>query len=134
MTVTTHCISDWWELDNYVLCTKELRGSHTAVHVAESIGSTLEDFGISQKAVVAVTTDNALNYVNAVHNLGLIDVPCLAHTLNLTVRKGLEVKGVDTALSRLKQTAAHFGRSPSDSCLLEEKQELLGLKKRETNK
>ena len=54
---------------------------------------------------------------------------CLAHTLNLAVRKGLEVKAVNAALSRLKQTAAHFGRSPSDSCLLEEKQELFGLKK-----
>ncbi|XP_037629812.1 E3 SUMO-protein ligase ZBED1-like [Sebastes umbrosus] len=129
VTVTAHCISDSWELDNYVLCTKELRGSHTAVHVAESISSTLEEFDISREAVVAVATDNALNYVNAIRNLGLINVPCFAHMLNLAVRKGLEVKAVDSALSRLKQTAAHFGKSPSDSCLLEEKQELLGLKK-----
>ncbi|XP_074532118.1 uncharacterized protein LOC141795209 [Halichoeres trimaculatus] len=110
-TVTAHFISDTWVLENYVLCTKELRGSHTAAHVAASIRSTLEDFGIPREAVVSVTTDNALNYVNAVHNLGLFDVPCLAHTLNLAVRKGLEAKGVETALSRLKQTAAHFGRT-----------------------
>ncbi len=129
VTVTAHCISDLWELDSYVLCTKELRGSHTAAHVAESSSSTLDELDISREVVVAVTTDNALIYVNAIRNLGICNVPCWAHTLNLAVRKGLEVKAVDTALSRLKQTAAHFGRSPSDTCLLEEKQELLGLKK-----
>ena len=129
VTVTALCISDSWELDNYVLCTNELRGSHSAVHVSDSIGSTLDEFDISREAVVAVATDNALNYVNAICKLGLIHVPCLAHMLNLAVRKGPEVKATDTTLSRLKQTAAHFGRSPSGSCLLEEKQKLLGFKK-----
>lgn len=45
------------------------------------------------------------------------------------MRKGLEVRAIDTALSHLKQTTAHFGKSPADCCLLEAKQELLGLKK-----
>ena len=89
----------------------------------------LDEFDILHEAVVAVATDNALNYVNTIRNLGLIHVPCLAHMLNLAVRKGLEVKAVDAVLSRLKQTAAHFGRSPSDNSLLEEEQELLGFKK-----
>lgn len=103
-----------------MLCTKELRGSHTAARIAESISSTLDELDISREVVVAVTTDDVLNYVNAVRNLGICNVPCLAHTLNLAVHKGLEVKAIDTALSRLKQTAAHFGRSPSGTCLLEE--------------
>lgn len=96
MTVTAHCISDLWELDSYVLSSKKLRGSHTAVNVAESISSTLDAFGISHEAIVTVIVDNALNYINTIHNLGLINVPCMAHTLNLAVRKGLEVKAADT--------------------------------------
>lgn len=46
--------------NNYVLCTKELRGSHTAVHGAESFCSTGE-FDISCEAVVAVASDSAQN-------------------------------------------------------------------------
>ena len=50
---TTVRISDSWELDSYVLCMKELRGSRAAIHVAESIGSTLDEFFISCEAVAA---------------------------------------------------------------------------------
>lgn len=91
VTVTTHCISDSWELDKCVLCTKELRGNHIAVLITESIGSTLNEFDIYRETVVTVATDNALNYVNAICHLGCIYVPCLAHTLNLAVHKGLGV-------------------------------------------
>ena len=42
VTVTAHCISDTWDLDSYVLCAKELRGSDTAAHVVENIDSTLD--------------------------------------------------------------------------------------------
>lgn len=56
--------------------------------------------------------DNTLNHVNAVYHLCLINMPRSAHTL--AESKRLEVKSIDTALSRLKPTAAHFGRSPSD--------------------
>ncbi|XP_065096779.1 E3 SUMO-protein ligase ZBED1-like [Paramisgurnus dabryanus] len=129
VTITAHFISDTWELENFVLCTKKLRGSHTAAHVAESISNTLEEWNISREAVIAVATDNAQNYVKAIRDLSLLHVPCLAHTLNLAVRKGLEVRAIETALSRLKQTSAHFGKSPADCCLLEAKQELFGLKK-----
>lgn len=63
VTVTAHFVSDSWELFDYVLSTKELRGSHTAELVAESIANTLDDFNISREAVTAVTNDIALNTV-----------------------------------------------------------------------
>lgn len=129
VTVTAHLISETWELNDFVLQTKELRSSHTAENVAECISDTLRDFHIPRESVIAVTTDNALNYVNAVErHLGAVNIPCLAHTINLAVRKGLDVRAIDTTLSRLKKAAAHFGRSPTDSCLLEDKQRLLGMK------
>lgn len=85
----------------WCLCIKELKGSHTATHVAENISSMLDAFGISREAV-AVTAEDALNYVNVIHNLGTCNIPCLDHTLNLAIHKGLEMKAVDNALSRLK--------------------------------
>ncbi|MGH0150253.1 UNVERIFIED_CONTAM: hypothetical protein FKN15_017465 [Acipenser sinensis] len=120
-------ITDGWTslaTDAYVT----LRGSHTAENVAECISEILDDFNI-RESVIAVTTDNALNYVNAVERyLNLINIPCVAHTINLAVRKGLNTGPIERTLTRLKCSAAHFNRSPTDKCLLEDKQKLLGLK------
>ncbi|MBN3271704.1 ZBED1 protein, partial [Polyodon spathula] len=103
---------------------KELRGSHTAENVAECISEILDDFNI-RKSVIDVTTDNALSFVNAVERyLNLINIPCVAHTINLVVQKGLNTG----PLNRLKHSAAHFNRSPTDKYLLEDKQKLLVLK------
>nr|XP_055067976.1 E3 SUMO-protein ligase ZBED1-like [Misgurnus anguillicaudatus] len=129
VTVTAHVISETWEFHDFVLQTKQLRGSHTAENVAECITGILRDFAIQPDSVVAFTTDNALNYVNAVEqHLGAVNIPCLAHTINLAVRKGLDVRAIDTTLARLRKTASHFHRSTTDSSLLEDKQRLLGLK------
>ncbi|XP_065133764.1 E3 SUMO-protein ligase ZBED1-like [Paramisgurnus dabryanus] len=129
ITVTAHVISETWEFHDFVLQTKQLRGSHTAENVAECITGILRDFAIQPDSVVAFTTDNALNYVNAVEqHLGAVNIPCLAHTINLAVRKGLDVRAIDTTLARLRKTASHFHRSTTDSSLLEDKQRLLGLK------
>lgn len=80
MLITAHHISVSWELVNFVLCIKELRGNHTAISIAESISSSPDEFDMSREDFVAVTTYNALNSVNATHNLVLINVPCFAHT------------------------------------------------------
>lgn len=73
----------------------------------------LDNWEISREAVKMVTTDNVQNYVKVLSELSIIHVPCLAHTLNLAVSKGLEVRAIDTALSCLKQTerAAHFWKA-----------------------
>ncbi|MGH0161218.1 UNVERIFIED_CONTAM: hypothetical protein FKN15_040477 [Acipenser sinensis] len=85
VTVTAHCITDSWERQDFVLQTKELRGSHTEENVAECISEILDDFNI-RESVIAVTTDNALNYVNAVERyLNLVNIPCVAHTINLAI-------------------------------------------------
>lgn len=54
--------------------------------------------------------------------------PCVAHTINLAVRKGLGVGPIEIPVSRLKVAASHFSKSSADSYLLQQKQQLLGLK------
>lgn len=79
--------------------------------------------------MLSITTDNADNYINAVErHLKAVNVPCMAHTINLAVRKGLAVRAIETPISRLKATALHFNKSTTDNYLLESKQKLLGLK------
>ena len=49
----------------------------------------LNDWNIDTEKVVAVVTDNARNMVNAISELGLFNFPCIGHTLQLGVKKGL---------------------------------------------
>ena len=130
VTVTAHWISDDWNMYNKVLQTAELKETHTAAHVGACIQRVLDGFGVEGGAVTAIATDNAANYKNAVErHLDTVNIPCVAHTLNLAVRKGLGVRAIETPVSRLKAAAAHFNHSTTDSYLLEAKQEMLGLPK-----
>ncbi|CAL8302286.1 unnamed protein product [Gadus morhua 'NCC'] len=78
----------------------------------------LQEFGVQLESVVAVTTDNAANYVNAVErHMKTMNVPCFAHTINLAVRKGLgETDGDTAALKEMKAkiTADLNKRYPED--------------------
>ncbi|KAL2095672.1 hypothetical protein ACEWY4_007820 [Coilia grayii] len=105
VTVTAHFIDEDWEMRNVTLDTSELQTAHTAANVFTCISNILREYHIEHESVLAITTDNVTNYVNAVErHLGITDIPCMAHTINLAARKGL----------------AHY--------LLEAKQKLLGLK------
>uniref|UniRef100_A0A673GRL3 BED-type domain-containing protein n=1 Tax=Sinocyclocheilus rhinocerous TaxID=307959 RepID=A0A673GRL3_9TELE len=130
VTVTAHFISDGWEIKNYVLKTEELREKHTAENVSECMLQILGEFEIKLESVISVTTDIAGNYVNAVEShMKRVNIPCLAHTPNLAVWKGLRgVRAIKTGISKLKMAAAHFSKSAVDSYLLEKKQKLLEVK------
>ena len=128
VTVTAHWISDDWKMHDLVLKTPELPGSHTAEHVAGCIKEILDEYNIAGGAVTAVSTDNAANYVNAVErHLMTTNIPCMAHTINLAVRKGLAVRAIEKPVSRLKTAAAHFNRSTADYELLQAKQRMFEL-------
>ncbi|CAK6965266.1 hypothetical protein D5F01_LYC10977 [Scomber scombrus] len=129
VTVTAHFINEDWELKDIILKTAEAQKTHTAENVAECITNILGEYNVSRQSVLSITTDNAANYVNAVErHLQVANVPCMAHTINLAVRKGLTVRAIKNPISRLKATALHFNKSTTDSYLLESKQKLLGVK------
>lgn len=90
VTVTAHFIDEDWEMRNVVLDTSELQTAHTAANVSTCIDSILQEYQVERESVLAITTDNATNYVNAVERyLRITDIPCMAHTINLAARKGL---------------------------------------------
>lgn len=129
VTVTAHFINEDWELKDIILKTAEVQKTHTAEHVAECIANILGEYNVRPQSVLSITTDNAANYINAVErHLQVANVPCMAHTINLAVRKGLTVRAIESPINRLKATALHFNKSTTDSYLLESKQRLLGVK------
>lgn len=77
VTATAHWINDDREMLNNVLKTKELKVSHTAENVGECIQEIVDVFGIERGSVIAITTDNATNYVNAVERH--LQTMCGAH-------------------------------------------------------
>lgn len=114
---------------NVILDTSELQTTHTAANVSTCIDSIIRGYHVEWESVLAITTDNATNYVSAIERyLGITDIPCMAHTINLAARKELAECSVATTVSRLKAATQHFKHSPTDSYLLESKQKLLGLK------
>lgn len=82
VTVTAHFINKEWEMKSIVLDTSELQTAHSAQNVSTCIESILREFNLEREST---------NYVNAVERyLEITDIPCMAHTINLAPRKGLE--------------------------------------------
>ncbi|QQP42004.1 Uncharacterized protein FKW44_016539, partial [Caligus rogercresseyi] len=109
VTATAHGINDDWEIINSVLQTKELKVSHTAENLSQCLTDILDVYGVKRESVISVTTGNASNYVNAIEkHLEIVNIPCVAHTINLAVRKGLGVRVIEIPIARLKVAASHF--------------------------
>ena len=85
-----------------------------------------KSWSLSDK-VCGATTDNCGNIVNAVGLLGLEHVPCIAHTLQLSIKRGLEVPAVNRVLARCRKLVQHFRKSPKETYKLRQKQKMLDL-------
>ena len=68
------------------------------------------------------TTDNARNIVLALDNLDWPHVGCFAHTLQLGVKKAMEVPEIARALGRAKRLVSHFHPSVKSTNVLHQKQ------------
>ena len=83
-----------------------------------------QEWNISDK-VFGSTTDNGQNIVNAIGLLGLQHFPCLAHTLQLSIKKALNISKVHSTIGRCKKLVEHFNKSPKETYKLREKQKML---------
>ena len=73
---------------------------HHASDIVESVNSVLNKFNINCQKVFSITTDNSLNVKSAVQQIGISNVKCAGHTLQLSVNLGL--KEVDEIISKCK--------------------------------
>lgn len=102
-------------LKTFVLCTKKLTESHTAVYLSEIITTELNKFDILHK-VVAIVTDGGRNINAAVRLMNIQHIPCTAHKLNLVVRNALNLP--DDGLN-INENIVHNDDGSSDSRLKE---------------
>ncbi|XP_072568141.1 E3 SUMO-protein ligase ZBED1-like isoform X2 [Paramormyrops kingsleyae] len=126
VTITSHYISDEWELVSHVLQTRAMHESHTGSNIAELLKTALEEWDIKWKDPVVVT-DNASNMTVAAQLAGMLHVKCFAHAINLASQRALKLPSVARLLGRVRRITSFFRRSTTASHVLQQKQKLLQL-------
>ena len=123
--VTVHFIVDF-KLQSFLISVHEFPDSHTAENIVQEIRDALSEWNLSITEIVAATTDNGANITAGISLLGVIQLPCFSHTLQLAVEQALKLPDISKLTSRCKRLVAHFNRSAKSYALLRQKQIALG--------
>ena len=84
--LTIHFLTPEWQLEQFVLESKELPISHTAENLAEALTECLSDWSIDENQISCTSIDNAANIVKALRDVLVWPyLNCFGHTLNLAV-------------------------------------------------
>lgn len=101
-------------MKSYTLTTEEVEERHTTINISARILEVLHEWEIDGKTTTIVT-DNATNVINAVKALPNLTVnegiTCAAHTMQLAISKGLDIKEIDTFCQKARKMVGHFRHS-----------------------
>ena len=130
MAVTAHFINADWELQAYVLETKEMEESHTGENIAHRLGEVVDSFEIPNFKRVAIVHDNASNMTLCTETLrkqpekwGKVQgVRCSGHTLQLCVNTAVKQDQIRRTVSAGRNLVSHFRKSAKATAALNEKQ------------
>ena len=126
ISLTVHFVDTNFKLHSKCLQTLEIPQDHTAASLQDVLSDMFKSWSLSDK-VCGATTDNCGNIVNAVGLLGLEHVPCIAHTLQLSIKRGLDLPAVNKVLARCRKLVQHFRKSPKETYKLRQKQTYLNI-------
>lgn len=108
ISVTVHFITKQWELMSCILTCVDYSESHTSQNMYDLLRNVCTEWGIIEK-VHFVVTDNASNMKAAIKLTNWFHIPCLAHTLNLIVQKGLHE--IEEIRGKVKKNVGYFHKS-----------------------
>ena len=100
MSLTCHAIDNDWTSRSYTPSTTELKDDHTAENISTALMELMSKWGIIDK-VVRSTTDDARNISNAMKLLIVFNMPCVGHTLQLSVLKLFDLHVVTKMLAKI---------------------------------
>lgn len=89
LAVTCHFIGEDHVLNTVLLGVQHFPESHTAANLAAAKAALMEEWGIRHKTTCLVT-DAAANMIACGRELNLKHAICIAHAINLLVKKGLD--------------------------------------------
>ncbi|KAL2087200.1 hypothetical protein ACEWY4_018259 [Coilia grayii] len=108
LAVTCHFLNDSNELKTIVLGVQHFPQAHTAAHLAAAKAAIIEEWGIRHKVTCLVTTA-ANNMIAAGRELNLKHGVCIAHTINLMVKKALDqIHGLQELRNRARKVVNRF--------------------------
>ena len=116
--IVCHWITDDWNLKSVVLACVHVVERHFPVNVAELYKQFANDWDITKKIQVIVT-DNARNMVSAVNQTGFSHIPCLAHSLQLSVLHGFKAADTEVLFVKCRKVIGHFKHSPANTTELQ---------------
>ena len=89
--ITAHWLTPKFESQEVLLSMKELPYPHGAFEIQDHLFDLLYEWEIDSK-ITAIITDNGSNVKKACNNISIGErIPCAAHTLQLSIGKGLDV-------------------------------------------
>ena len=112
------------------MCTRVLLTTekcHTGINIADRLIKMAKEWDIPHRLISAIVHDNA---ANAVLGAELTDWPhfgCVAHTLQLCVKSGLNLPVIDRLTAASRKLVGHFKHSVVATTALREKQSQLGI-------
>ena len=116
LVVTCHFISDG-VLNTTLLRVQHFPKSHTAQNLAEAKGAIMEEWGIRNK-VTCLVTDAAANMLACGRELHLKQVVCVAHAINLMVKKSMdETPGLELLRTSVRRIVTLFRSSTTAKVL-----------------
>ncbi|XP_032428162.1 zinc finger BED domain-containing protein 1-like [Xiphophorus hellerii] len=127
LAVTCHFVEENGKLSSVLLGVQAFPQSHTAENIACVKASLMEEWGISGK-VTCMVTDGAPNMVACVRELKLRHHICVAHTLNLVVKRALDQHPVLSGLrAKARKLVGYFRSSTTAKEKLTQVQLQLGM-------
>ncbi|KAL4126349.1 hypothetical protein QTP88_010571 [Uroleucon formosanum] len=93
LTFTAHYFYDNWKLYSVTLSIEEIQESHTVENLKDSIMNVIESWNLNSK-ITGISHDNVANISNAVklfYDQDIYSNRCAAHTLQLAVKKFLDL-------------------------------------------
>ena len=125
ITTTVHYFDcDTMELKANVLETLQCHIRHTADNLATEVKRVSEKWKMKETRVIS---DGAANIQAALNKVDVPHYPCFAHTLNLSVNKGLRMPEIDRLTGKVRQLVAVFKQSYIKKLALREQESLLNL-------
>ncbi|KAL4091922.1 hypothetical protein QTP88_026529 [Uroleucon formosanum] len=121
ITVTGHFINNFWQLEFFNICTKEITHSHMSENLFETIQSVITEWKLDNK-VQCIRHDNVANItieVKMMSLVGIISNPCAAHSLQLCIKKALDTQIFSTLIKRASSIVSAFKHSYKRSYALE---------------
>lgn len=111
LAVTCHYIDGTTCLQSSLLGAVKFPQAHTADNIASVMKSIMEEWGITSK-ITCLVTDGASNMIACGRDLRLRHAICIAHILNLNVKKALELTPVLSSIrSKARKLVGYFRSS-----------------------